>query len=801
MNGEKTINSFFNSQINRLPGFSIICFIIQITTIISNQYTDTVIGNYFHLIFTFFLLLELFLCNHLFLYYISVVFKAAVFVIAYKYVNITVNGFLTFPLVQISFLYYHFSKYSITFKLASIIHIFSFIFLFLIYYITKQYATNIVIFYSIFIFFILNFFINCSNLLITDTRFTIHIKKRVKFIEYLHSIKFPVSALVLFLFTYLSFITDLLIKVIFAFFITLPSFIEIKNYITYYKNKLINKIEISWLFPIIYFILVGIICHIYNLDLSREQYNRVVNNTLNIIIPLAIVNISGLFILIQMNYNKFNSTYLIKQLIKSPPLLISIFIPIITLFFNTVLLNENMKYDFLPSIIFVLCIFSSVFLVIYSKNILETNIMLRKLMITVTDDDFDSYKENIVSMNETNIDAILKIVQAIIKNNDIPRAQSTFYSLSFWVNENIDKIKYSSQKVLFENTNKFNNFFSTINHELLTTNNIIIHNYYLHSIRDMIIAPLIQSNDYPKIYLDYKIIILSLHDYLIKRLEKKQDNYAIEIYNTIYFNCSYIFLKLEKCHKFRDQLDYDYFDFRKLFLDSNLDRIINTAIEYNCISFLNDIYIYRDLFVNYNIDNHYNYWDNKVKEIFVATRHIIQQKNKYLLKNNTYFFSINSDYEIFFKSEIFTNNVTEYQCYNNIIKYVIDELLVLFNYAISKNKRFNDLDFKLLWNECLYTIRKKDKSTFLLFYSFLTYILDKIFEKEYKKPIPDYGMITNLFDRILQIKKFSNAEFKDIIIEKYKKLKEKYPNLNELERNRPKLEFVENTDYIKRLEI
>jgi len=53
------------------------------------------------LIISLLLIIELLLTHHLFAYYVVVVLKTIVFIFVFKFINITVNGFFAFPLMQI----------------------------------------------------------------------------------------------------------------------------------------------------------------------------------------------------------------------------------------------------------------------------------------------------------------------------------------------------------------------------------------------------------------------------------------------------------------------------------------------------------------------------------------------------------------------------------------------------------------------------------------------------------------------------------------------------------------------------
>jgi hypothetical protein len=137
-----------------------------------------------------------------------------------------------------------------------------------------------------------------------------------------------------------------------------------------------------------------------------------------------------------------------------------------------------------------------------------------------------------------------------------------------------------------------------------------------------------------------------------------------------------------------------------------------------------------------------------------------------------------------------------------LIKYILDELHSIYNYAISKNYAFYNFDFKLLWSECFEAANSNDTDIFILFYSFFTYILDKIFGREYKKEKQNESMIYNLFVRILQIKELYSEKFcKEIILEKYNILLNKYEKLIDYEKLKPNFQRISDTDYLKIFQI
>jgi hypothetical protein len=632
--------------------------------------------------------------------------------------------------------------------------------------------------------------VNISKNLLVDKQFALEVKMKIKILRILQNVKFPPHYVCIFSLCYFILIDNkyILIKLMYIFLILLFLYFEAKRIILYIKHS--GRIAISFSLLIAYAVMVLIIYHIINIRISSNNYGKVLESTMNIIIPFSVANITALFILLQQNYQKFRSTYLIKHLLKSPLLWIATFIPTGILFFNAYILNNVKQYDFLPTLLLFFSFLSTLFFVFYFRIILETTRMLRKLMVAANQADFEAYKENIIHTNESIIDAILRIIQSMIETNDIPRIHSAFYSVGYWVNRNIDNIKIGNKLFYSQITSRFISFFTTINHEIILSGNIIIHNYYINSIRHMIIPSINVGN-----YLDYRIIFFSLKNYLLKRLERKEEEFARDVYNLIYSCCSVILLNLQERKNIPGHQNSDLLDFKQTFLGRNINDIINTAIKNGCIDFLRRMHIFEDLFVLSREDD-FDYrerWNDKVKDIYIETRFIVFQKNKYLLENGKHISDFEDDFGLFLKHRINSEKNEVYICYNELIKYVLNEMLSIYENALSLNIKFNESDFQLLWSECFSAIDHNDHATFTLFFSFFLYIFDKICAREYEKPEPDNNMIYWIFARILQIRELEgNNDFKDEIERKINRLKEKHEKISELETI--KLEFKKISD-------
>jgi hypothetical protein len=602
----------------------------------------------------------------------------------------------------------------------------------------------------------------------------------------------------------------LILQIIFIIIIKLISiikYIPIDNKFTIYTNPLgtilqkIQKINIC-IFLGVYFSIVVITYVIISIDIDipaipGSMYDNVMDNVIMVISGLGIFNLGALLALLQLNYNRFNSSLLVKNLLKSPRLIITTIFPFVIILFNFLLLDKNNCHVFLPITLIILSIISSVLLMMSFNKTSEINVMLVKLLLKTDEEDFDMYKKNIIYRFESRIDTILSLALRIIKKEDVANAHSFFHNLSFWINKNIGYINYNTSYYQDRMMNRFNDFFDAIVHALVKTKSNTLHNYFINSIHQLVLSNINSQN-----FKSYEIIYETLFKYLTLSLEKKKNNLAYDIYNIIYRNASTILLNMPRLELKNDMpLLYDrrLKDFKDIFIDY-IEKIVEKAIDRNCIFFLSKIRIYDNLFNEFGNEKIYEKWDGKVVSIFTKTRQLIIDKNNFLVEHNKSVHSCNNDYEIFMPYYSFSETKRNYQYYEILMKFVLDSLCVLNFKSIEKGKVKSDVDFELIYGQFIPCVVNNDFDNFKIFYSLYERILDLFFERQFKSDVPDINLIYSLWSHIIQIKEYDEDGyakeelFENEINDKYNKLMSKYPRLKEIENMKPSFRKVTDFD-------
>ena len=593
-------------------------------------------------------------------------------------------------------------------------------------------------------------------------------------------------------------IPHLILYVAYFMFILIKEFKRLL-FLKQYANSIFKSINIFLIFIIC-------VCTFYwlsSINLSNETYKELINNSLSIITNIAILNIGTLYILLQLNFNKFGSVVLVKILIKSPILLILVLLPFVFLLSNIYLLDYTNKIDFLPSLLLLLSLTSSILLLAFFKTALESNAILYKLFADIKQEDYASYQKNIIHTSETRIDAILKIAISIIKNNDTATGHSFFYSLACWIKQNIESIKYVDTSYRAKELNKFSDFFQIIISELVSSKNSLMHSYFIKSIQDITFKDVTEKN-----YKSFQIIYETLFKYLFSAIEYKEENTSYEIYKTIYKNSSRILLNISRVETNDNSLplefNKDLNDFENIFTN-HVGEIVNKAVHSGCINFLKRITFYQDIFMlEYKDKKSYSFWDGKILEVYKKTRRDIELKNKYLIDMNQYIFYINNDFELFFPYAMHMDLKNEYRNQGLIYKFVIDSVISTYVYIIKNDKIKSDHDFEFFWNQIFSSLKNNDFKEFKILFTMFTFLLNIFLEHQFHKRQPQEFIIRLVWGRLIQIKNYEGRHspikknFKKEIDKKYRLLVSKYKKLKDIEKIEisiswiPKMDIVEN---------
>jgi hypothetical protein len=556
-----------------------------------------------------------------------------------------------------------------------------------------------------------------------------------------------------------------------------------------------------YLTPFLLSILLVLIYFILTIHVEDNNFNNYFSKVHSSITNIAILNIASLFVLIQLNYQKFGSSYLLKRVFSSPILLTITLIPSIILILSSHIIKHELSY--LPTLLLSLSILSTLLLFTYAYIILDTNKIIRILFRSIKLDDFRNYKNNIINQKETNIDTVLKVITTMIKNNDTSISHSLFYNFACWLKLNISSINQNNFTYWDEKNNKFNNFFITIILNISNSKDLTLHQNFITSIQDIVMKNVTNEN-----FIYHKIVFKTLFEYLLLMLENKNDEIAKNIYRVIYLKSSNILLNQPICAIEKDEFvnfRRELHDYKEIFIDK-FDKVIDTGIENKNISFLKSISFYNDLFMlNYKDIQTRTKWDGKVFEIFTNTRYSREKLDKFLIEQNISMSSFIKDYEIFMPYTFHWEKNVPYVYDNKIINYVIDRLVSIYSYAIEKDKIKWDMDFEIIREQIIGAIKNNDVENFKIYISIFTYLIDKMCTQHKGKMHQSSGL-KYIWDRLLFIRNndiipLTNNELILYIDEKTNILKNKFDELESLSELKINYQRISNMNLLESFNI
>lgn len=541
-------------------------------------------------------------------------------------------------------------------------------------------------------------------------------------------------------------------------------------------SKILKYYKLIMVFSIFYFLLFWL----SNIQIEEGIFKDYSTNIFNNISNIAILNIASLFVILQLNYSKYGSSYLLYKILKSPILLIITFLPSLIYICSFYFLKfEEVQYGILPSLL-ILSYLSTLSLFFYTYVFMETHNLMKKLFEDVKYEDFNTYKNNIIQTKERNIDSILTITNRVINNNDTPTSHSLFFYLFCWVDINILHIKDQDRFYQTKKNNRFYDFFILIIQNIVTSNNLIQKNF-LTAIKEMIMYKINSDN-----YMNYSLIYRVLFSYLELSLKNKNEEISKFIYDVIYLRTSTILLNLKRFElSDYEMLNYDndyttMSDFKSVFIES-LYSIQKIAIKNEQKEFLSHCRFNHSFFLEFSTqtrDYTYEKWDGKVIEVYTQLRSIRTDIDKYVLKNAQFSSIYMTDYDIFFK----TGKATLHFKYNDLIqKYVLNDLVHLLIYSIENDLIKSESDFSIFWSTIInITFRNKNEDSIMNLISVFTFLFDKLAEK-YINNKEKNSVLYFVFQRVLQLRTYKefSKETKNFINLRIETLLQKYPKLND----------------------
>lgn len=746
--------------------------------------------------YLFLILIHLTLVETLFISYKTIHSKSILFIysfyLLFKYIFSSFmffysSGYIDYYfLITFQLLFFFFNIETVDIYKNKTIKVLSFLFVLMlsisVFILNKDFFSFLFLIYLLVVFYILK-----SKTLKEQNRFC-HNKQFTPNMVLRKITQLPISFASIIILTFIGLLYSLelgfISKIVVAFLFIFTGIYEYRQFfrgefLEFDSSKVLKYYILSIVFSMIYFLLFWL----SNIQIEAEIFKDYSINIFNNISNIAILNIASLFVILQLNYSKYGSSYLLYKILKSPILLIITFLPSLIYICSFYFLKlEQEQYNILPFLL-ILSYLSTLSLFFYTYVFMETHNLMKKLFEDVKYEDFNTYKNNIIQTKERNIDSILTITNRVINNNDTPTSHSLFFYLFCWVDINILHIKDQDRFYQTKKNNRFYDFFILIIQNIVTSNNLIQKNF-LTAIKEMIMYKINSDN-----YMNYSLIYKVLFSYLKLSLENKNEEISKFIYDVIYLKTSTILLNLkrfelnESGHLLKVNRNIDHsimFDFEEVFIRS-LNKIKKIAIKNEQKEFLSHCRFNHSFFLEFSAetgDYTYEKWDGKVIEVYKKLRSIRTDIDKYVLKNAQFSSIYMNDYDIFFK----TGKATLHFKYNDLIqKYVLNDLVHLLIYSIENDLIKSESDFSIFWSTIInITFRNKNEDSIMNLISVFTFLFDKLAEK-YINNKEKNSVLYFVFQRVLQLRTYKefSKETKNFINLRIETLLQKYPKLND----------------------
>ncbi len=392
-------------------------------------------------------------------------------------------------------------------------------------------------------------------------------------------------------------------------------------FLSYYKTTIIE------------FVLLCVI--VFSIKNFRAVGNLEKDTIVSALVAVFVFNITTLFILIQFNYNKYGSTYLLKTIISIPILFFTIIIPVCIIlflgFFAETLITDT---GILATVKF--CCFTAVFissllyLLLFSQS-LESWKLLNSILLSVNDIDIRTNKNSIIQYDETKFDAITRIIKTDISKNDLIALRSDLYGIVCWSKNNIIKIKSQSNIYWEEIDNRFACFYKDIAVLVAKGNNNNIKDIYLNSLRAFILPVVNHKN-----FNDYKIFFESAVEYIRICLENDLQNNASD---ALYFVKHYL---SQTIINFTDNGN-DKFELTHSFLEPVRD-FASSAIKNKQTFFVKRLNLIKTIFELYEKDVPIK-WTENYLDFFLCFKSVLKEMLRNADIDNLYINEVSAELE------------------------------------------------------------------------------------------------------------------------------------------------------------
>jgi len=333
-----------------------------------------------------------------------------------------------------------------------------------------------------------------------------------------------------------------------------------------------------------------------------------------------IFNFTAMFILLQENYGKYNSVFLLRYVIGLETIIAVTVVPGILIVLFCLSIIPAVYYLLYSAFCVAYCLACSIYLLYKLKRVLNDMYLLAVLMARTSKDMFYYYKTNQLSPNENYIDCVLRIITNSVAKKEYDILPSILQAVLLWLDENRDRIEGN------KGNNRFYHFMDVIVDSLIATNSPIIVNQYAEQIyglfdKDLRKSPFQDKEiDYIKTLKDLHIFYYSLYrliKHYVRAKNKDFDDVLFNLYKVYTYNIKLNFLQLEVSERQGVSIleSKDYVDFESYYMEF-YKKIIDEAIENENFALLNRLYLFTNF---YQLDDKSELNNNHLKILHQLT--------------------------------------------------------------------------------------------------------------------------------------------------------------------------------------
>lgn len=404
------------------------------------------------------------------------------------------------------------------------------------------------------------------------------------------------------------------------------------------------------------------------------------------LVTIFVFNITTLFFLIQFNYSKYGSTYLLKIIVTIPILFFTIIIPVCIILFLGFFAESMIPDTSVLSIVKFCCVttvfVSSLLYLLFVTQSIESGNLLNTILLSVNDDDIRNNKNSIIPYDETKFDAITRIIKTDISKKDLIALRSDLNGMVYWTRENINKIKTQSNIYWEQIDNRFASFYKEIAVLIAKSEDTNIKDVYLNSLRVFILQTVNHKN-----FNNYKIFFESAVEYIKVCLEKDAQENASD---ALYFVKHYISRIIIN---FSDS-DNDKFELTRSFLEPVRD-LANKAIKNKQTYFVKRMNLIERIFELYE-ENKPIKWNENYLDFFLCFKPVLNDMLKNADAENLYINEVSSELEHLCNGLKLQDENQKWV--NDFWDYYFDLAQALIYTGIQKKLILSDSNFEAFYN-------------------------------------------------------------------------------------------------------